>query len=262
MAQDSGAAVVFVLSNNGKAREHSRCVGGQGRNKGSDTCMSQCGVKKPIQVTEWLQRLSWADGAQFLFEQAEELVSAVKICVNQGWMERLSSEDAQAWFFDQLDLATLILVNAGHLRQPVTKELRKRFGQVVRREAFFSPAYRGILQDNILDCARQLSVELWRKGERPDITLRPGEKYYAYLHSLCNFLFETKKRVTLADLCKAVDTEYPDFSSQEKRLVFAFCLIREFSRRLNRHNGKLAGVSRLRRELILDFIRRAAAISG
>lgn len=34
MAQDSGAAVVFFLSNNGKARKHSRCVGGQGRKKG------------------------------------------------------------------------------------------------------------------------------------------------------------------------------------------------------------------------------------
>ena len=255
MAQDSGAAVVFFLSNNGKARKHSRCVGGQGRKKGGMLCEKQCGVTKPIPVAEWLQRLSWADGAQFLFEQAEKLAPAVKICVNQGWTEHLSSEDAQAWFFDQLDLAAL---NVGHLTQPIVKELQKRFGQVVRREAFFSPAYRGILQDNILDCARRFSVELWRRGERPDITLRPGGGYYTYLHSLCNFLFETKRGVTLADLCEAVDTRYPDFSSQEKRLVFAFCLLREFARRLNRHSGKLPGIPRLRQELILDFIRRAA----
>ena len=258
MAQDGGAAVVFFLSNNGKAGEHSRCVGGQGRKKGGDTCMGQCGVKKPIPVSERLQKLSWADGAQFLFEQAEKLAPAVKICVNQCWTEHFSSEDAQAWLFDQLDLATLTLANIGHLTQPIVKELQKRFGQVVRREAFFSPAYRGILQDNILDCARRFSVELWRRGERPDITLRPGGGYYTYLHSLCNFLFETKKGVTLADFCEAVDTEYPDFSSQEKRLVFAFCLMREFARRLNRHNGKSPGISRPRQELILEFIRRAA----
>jgi len=258
MVQNGAAAVVFFLSNNnGKAREHSTCVGGQGRKKGGAFCEKQCAVTKPIPVAEWLQRLSWADGAQFLFEQAEKLAPAVKICVNQGWMEHFSSEDAQARLFDQLDLAILTLVNAGHLSEPVGKGLQRCFKQVVRREAFFSPAYRGILQDNILDCARRFSVELWKRGERPDITLRPGGKYYAYLHSLCNFLFETKKGVTLADLCEAVDTRYPDFS-QEKRLVFAFCLLREFSRRLNRHSGKLPGIPRLRQELILDFIRRAA----
>ena len=258
MAQDSGAAVVFFLSNNGKAREHSRCVGGQGRKKGGMLCEKQCSVTKPIPVAEWLQRLSWADGAQFLFEQAEKLVPAVKICVNQGWTEHLSSEDAQARLFDQLDLAILTLVNAGHLRQPVGKGLQRCFKQVVRREAFFSPAYRGILQDNILDCARQLSVEMWRKGERPDITLRPGGKYYAYLHSLSVWVFEMRQEIKLEDLCEAVDTRYLDFPPQEKRLVFAFCLLREFSRRLNRHSGKLPGIPRLRQELILDFIRRAA----
>jgi hypothetical protein len=254
MAQDSGAAVVFFLSNNGKARKHSRCVGGQGRKKGGGSCV-KCGVQRPIPLSEWLEKLSWADGTWFLSEQAEKLAPAVKICVNQGWTEHLSSEDAQAWFFDQLDLAAL---NVGHLTQPIVKELQKRFGQVVKREAFFSPAYRGILQDNILDCARRFSVELWKRGERPDITLRPGGKYYAYLHSLSVWVFEMRQEIKLEDLCEAVDTRYPDFSSQEKRLVFAFCLLREFSRRLNRHSGKLPGIPRLRQELILDFIRRAA----
>ena len=257
MAQNGDATMVLLLLSD-EVKNHPVCIGGQARKKGGDTCMRRCGVTKPIPVAEWLQKLSWADGAQFLFEQAEKLAPAVKICVNQCWTEHFSSEDAQAWLFDQLDLATLTLANVGHLTQPIVKELQKRFGQVVRREAFFSPAYRGILQDNILDCARRFSVELWRRGERPDITLRPGGGYYTYLHSLCNFLFETKKGVTLADFCEAVDTEYPDFSSQEKRLVFAFCLMREFARRLNRHNGKSPGISRPRQELILEFIRRAA----
>lgn len=260
MAQNGDATMVLLLLSD-EVKNHPVCIGGQARKKGGDTCMRRCGVKRPIPVAEWLQKLSWADGAQFLFEQAEKLAPAVKICVNQCWTEHFSSEDAQAWLFDQLDLATLILVNVGHLTQPIVKELRKRFRQVVRQKAFFSPAYRGILQDNILDCARRLSIELWQDGERPDITLRPGGEYYAYLHSLCNFLFETKKRVTLEDLCKAVDIGYPDFSPQEKRLVFAFCLIREFARRLNRHNNKSSGVPRPRQELILEFIRRAA-ISG
>jgi hypothetical protein len=116
-------------------------AGRDGR-KGGGSCV-KCGVQRPIPLSEWLEKLSWADGTWFLSEQAEKLAPAVKICVNQGWTEHLSSEDAQAWFFDQLDLAAL---NVGYLTQPIVKELQKRCGQVVKREAFFSPAYRGILQ--------------------------------------------------------------------------------------------------------------------
>lgn len=258
MAQN-GSTVVFLLKD-GEVREHPRCIGGQGRKSGGESCRD-CGVKKPVPVARWLKKLSrWAAGAQFLFEQAEKLTPAVKICVNQGWMGH-SSKDAKDWLFDQLGLAVFTLVHAGHITPSVAAGLQRRFKQVVRRKAFFSPTYRGILQDNILDCARRLSIELWQDGERPDIMFRPGGEYYAYLHSLCNFLFETKKRVTLADLCEAIDTRYSDFSSQEKRLVFAFCLLREFSRRLNRHSGKSPGVSRPRQELILDFIRRTAISS-
>lgn len=261
MAQDSGAAVVFVLSNNGKAREHSGCVGGQGRKKGSDTCTVQCGVKKPIPVLEWLQKLSWIDGTRFLSEQAEALGHIVQFCRDQNWTRDMSVGEARDWLSDELSLADLTFgafVYSDY--RSVGDSLMKLLKRVERRD-FFAYAYRGVLQHEVLDCARRFSVELWRRGERPDITLRPGGGYYTYFHSLCNFLFETKNEVVLADLCKVVDTEYPDFPSQEKRLVFAFCLMREFARRLNRHSGKSAGVSRLRRELILDFIRRAA-ISG
>ncbi len=259
MAQDNGVVVLFLI--NGTVASSLLCpVGGQKRKKGGGSC-AKCGVKRPVPLSEWLERLSWTDGMQFLFEQAEVLAPAVELCVNQGWAEYISSDIGQDWLFDQLDLAILTWVNAGDLAVLAGKDLRKRFKQVVRRKGFFAPAYRGIPQEEILDCARRLSVELWRNGARPDIVLRPGGEYYTYLHSLCNFLFETKKKVTLADLCEAVDTKYPNFSPQEKRLVFAFCLMREYARRLNRHDNKLSGISRSRQELILDFIRRTAISS-
>lgn len=262
MAQDSGAAVVFVLSNNGKAREHSRCVGGQGRKKGSDTCTVQCGVKKPIPVLEWLQKLSWIDGTRFLSEQAEALGHIVQFCRDQNWTRDMSVGEARDWLSDELSLADLTFgafVYSDY--RSVGDSLMKLLKRVERRD-FFTYAYRGVLQHEVLDCARRLSIELWQESKKPDIVRRPGGEYYAYLHSLSVWVFEMKREIGLEDLCKAVDTEYPDFSSQEKRLVFTFCLMREFARRLNRHNGKLPGVSRLRRELILDFIQRAAAISG
>lgn len=259
MAQNGSPIGVFLLLNQSRVKEHAVCVGGQGRKKGSNTCLTQCGVQRPIPLSKWLEKLSWTDGTQFLFEQAEALVPAVKICVNQGWAKHISLKVGRDGFFDQLDLAILTLVNTGYLAGLAGEGLRKRFDQVVRRKGFFAPAYGGILQEEILDCARRLNIEL---GARPDIVRQPGGEYYTYLHSLCNFLFETKLKVTLADLCKAVDTKYPNVSLREKRLVFAFCLTRELARRLNRRNGRLSGIPRPRRELILDFIRRAAAISG
>ena len=263
MAQENSASmVVFFRKHTGGEGKKPVCIGGQARKKGGDTCMRQCGVKKPIPEVEWLQRLSWADGTRFLSEQTEALGHIVQLCRDQNWTRDMSVREAQDWLSDELNLAGLTLsVFLPSNYQMVGDSLMKLLKRVERRD-FFVYAYRGVLQHEVLDCNRRLSIELWRKGEKPDIVRRPGGEYYAYLHSLCNFLFETKRGVALADLCEVVDTRYPDFSSQEKRLVFAFCLIREFSRRLNRHNGKSAGVSRPRQELILDFIQRAAAISG
>ncbi len=88
------------------------------------------------------------------------------------------------------------------------------------------------------------------------MVLRPGGQYYAYLHSLCLFLYETKQKVTMEGVCESIDTAYPEFSAQEKRLVFAFLLVREYARRINRSQGDAIGISKRRRALILDFIGR------
>ena len=263
MAQENSASVVvFFQKHTGGEGKKPVCIGGQARKKGGVSCEKQCGVKEPIPLTEHLKRLSWVDGVHFLSEQTEALGYIVQFCRSQSWTRDMSVEEAQDWLSDELSLADLTLETFVRSEyQSVSESLTKLLKRVKRKD-FFAYAYRGVLQHEVLDCNRRLSIELWRRGERPDITLRPGGGYYTYLHSLCNFLFETKKGVTFADLCKAVDTRYPDFSSQEKRLVFAFCLMREFARRLNRHNGKSAGIPRFRQELILDFIRRAAAISG
>lgn len=263
MAQENSASmVVFFQKNTGREGKKPVCIGGQARKKGGDTCMRQCGVKKPIPVLEWLQKLSWVDGTRFLSEQTKALGHIVKFCWDQNWTRDMSVGEARDWLSDELSLADLTFgafVYSDY--RSVGDSLMKLLKRVERRD-FFAYAYRGVLQHEVLDCARRLSIELWQESKKPDIVRRPGGEYYAYLHSLSVWVFEMKREIGLEDLCKAVDTEYPDFSSQEKRLVFAFCLMREFARRLNRHKGKSAGVSRPRQELILDFIQRAAAISG
>lgn len=263
MAQENSASMVvfFWKHTEGEGKEPV-CIGGQARKKGGDTCMRQCGVKKPIPMSEWLQKLSWVDGTRFLSEQTKALGHIVQFCRDQNWTRDMSVGEARDWLSDELNLAGLTLSVFLHSNyQMVGDSLMKLLKRVERRD-FFAYAYRGILQHEVLDCARRLSIELWRESKKPDIVRRPGGEYYAYLHSLSVWVFETKQEIGLGNLCEAVDTEYPDFPSQEKRLVFAFCLMREFARRLNRHKGKSAGVSRPRQELILDFIQRAAAISG
>mgnify|MGYP000864502635 FL=1 len=259
MTQVSGVSMVVFFGKSVYGKKNPICIGGQARKKGdNDTCMQQCGVKKPIPLAEYLKKLSWADGARFLSEQAEALGRIVQFCRSQGWTRDMSVREAQDWLSDELNLAGLTLsVFLPSNYQMVGDSLMKLLKRVERRD-FFVYAYRGVLQHEVLDCNRRLSIELWRKGEKPDIVRRPGGEYYAYLHSLSVWVFEMKREIGLEDLCEAVDTEYPDFSSQEKRLVFAFCLMREFARRLNRHNGKSPGISRPRQELILEFIRRAA----
>lgn len=254
MTQGSGVSSVVFLNNN----SHPVCVAGQGRKKGGKQCV-RCGVNKPIPLARWLKKLSWADGAQFLFEHAELLGRIVPLCVNQGWVENISPEVEKDWLFDELNLSILTLTNAEYLTVSVGKRLMGRFDRIAKRKGFFSHAYRGILQEEVLDCARRISIELWRDGARPDITLRPGGEYYTYLHSLCAWTYEMKKSITLADLCKAVDIGCPDeVLLPERRTVFAFCLMREYARRLNRNNSRSSGIPRSRQELILEFIERAA----
>lgn len=255
--------MVVFLGKSVYGKKNPICIGGQARKKGdNDTCMQQCGVKKPIPLAEYLKKLSWADGARFLSEQAEALGRIVQFCRSQGWTREMSVEEAQDWLSDELSLADLTLETFVRSEYRSVSESLTKLLKRVKRKDFFAYAYRGVLQHEVLDCNRRLSIELWRKGEKPDIVRRPGGEYYSYLHSLSVWVFEMKREIGLEDLCKAVDTEYPDFSSQEKRLVFAFCLMREFARRLNRHNGTLPGVPSSRQELILYFIQRAAAISG
>lgn len=257
MAQERCVSRVVFLSQTARVKE---CVGGNGRKAGNTPQCAKCGVNKPIPIAKWLEKLSWASGARFLSEQAEALKRALQVCVSQGWVEQTSPKDASNRFFDQLNLAVLSFVENGNLTQSAGDRLLKSFRRVAARKDFFATyAYRGILQNEILDCARCFSIELWRDGARSDITLRPGGEYYAYLHSLSRWVYETKKRITLRDLCQAVDTEYPAFPVPEKRLVFGFCLMREFVSRLNRHNGKSLGITISHQELILNFIRRLAS---
>ncbi|MBP7811803.1 MAG: hypothetical protein KA054_03095 [Candidatus Moranbacteria bacterium] len=254
----AGSASVVLFFQERVGKENPVCIGGQQRKTGGEYCKKQCGVQRPILGAKWLQKLPWAGGTQFLFEQAEALDHIVQFCRNRCWVRDMSVGEARDWMLDELSLADLTLETFIRPHHQSVGDGLTRLLKRVDRKGFFVYAYRGVLQHEVLDCARRLSIELWQEGKRPDIVRRPGGEYYTYLHSLSAWVFETKKGVTLADLCEAVDTRYPDFSSREKRLVFAFCLIREFSRRLNRRSGKSAGVSRLRQELILEFIRRAA----
>lgn len=257
MAHEQRISQVIFLN---QIKPDRACVGGRERKRGGAPQCAQCGVQQPVPIGKWLEKLPWIDGTRFLFEQAEALAPALDVCVSQGWVEQMSPEDASDRFFDTLNLALLALVNNGHLTSSAATRLTRSFDRVAKREGFFSTfAFRGILQEEILDCARHFNIELWNDSARPDITLRPGGEYYAYLHSLSRWVYETKKRITLRDLCQAVDTEYPAFLVPEKRLVFGFCLMREFVSRLNRHNGKSLGITISHQELILNFIRRLAS---
>ena len=259
MAQENSASVVvFFQKHTGGEGKKPVCIGGQARKKGGVSCEKQCGVKEPIPLTEHLKRLSWVDGVHFLSEQTEALGYIVQFCRSQSWTRDMSVEEARDWLSDELSLADLTLETFVRSEYRSVSDSLMRLLKRVERRDFFAYAYRGVLQHEVLDCARRLNIELWREGEKPDIVRRPGGEYYAYLHSLSVWMFEMKREIGLEDLCEAVDTEYPDFPSQEKRLVFAFCLMREFARRLNQYNGKSPGVSRPRQELILDFIRRAS----
>lgn len=236
-----------------------KCVGGRGRKEGGAPC-ARCGVQRPVPLAKGLEKFSWLVGARFLSEHAELLAPAVQICVHQNWVEPISIQTARGWACDKMSLATSGLVNAGHLTQPVGTQLMQYFARFAGLDACFSYAYRGLIQDDILDCARRLSIELWRNGERPGIALRPGGEYYAYLHSLSHWVwvYAPKKEITFSDLCEAVYSQYTQFASRDKRLVFAFCLIREYARRLDRSKGKSSGLSSARQDIILRFIQDVA----
>ncbi len=261
---DSGTRVIVFVQGKKESKLHTPCeektrgLPKGARKQGGNVC-AQCGVQKPTPVSKWLRRMNWADGAVFLLEQARSLSHTMEFCVDRGWLRDATVADAKNWFLDELGLSVQALLNAESLTRPVVVSLVAKLKGAARRKDFFGPAFRGVIQHEVLDCARQLSVELWCEGGRPDLVLRPGGQYYAYLHSLSSFLYETKRKVTIEGLCESIDTAYPEFDAQEKRLVFAFLLVREYARRLNNHGGKSAGIKENRQRLILDFLRRAAA---
>jgi hypothetical protein len=228
------------------------------RRQGSDLCRKECGVNPPIPLAKWLQRMTWVDGATFLREHAESLAGGVDLCVNQGWVEIVDADVAHTWLRDALHALHADLVTLDAPEAILAANLKTQLNRVATaRDDFFAYAYRGILQDEVLDCAHRFSIELWREGARPDIVRRPGGAYYAFLHSLSVFFFTTKRTVTLEEVGQQVDLAYCKFDTTEKRLVFAFLLMREYVRRLKQFRGNVVGVFKKRRALILDFIRRA-----
>lgn len=227
------------------------------RKQGGRVC-ADCSVQKPIPVSRWLKKLNWADGVQYLLEQAQSLGRIVGFCTNQGWLRDASVSDAKEWFSDEMCLSVRSLVDTEHLTRSVGDGLISNLKSVVQSQDFFSPAYLGIIQHELLDCNRRLSIELCRDGDKPDMALRPGGEYYAFLHSLSSFLYETKQGVAMEEICESIDKAYPEFAANEKRLVFAFLLLREYARRLRAYKGKSAGIKEDRQCLILDFICQAA----
>ncbi len=262
---DSGTRVIVFIQGKGKCppklhtscEEKTRGLSKGARKQGGNVC-AQCGVQKPIPVSKWLRRMNWADGAVFLLEHAMSLSHTMEFCVDRGWLRDATVVDAENWFLDELDLSVQALLKTESLTQPAVVSLVAKLKGAARRKDFFGPAFRGAIQHEVLDCARRLSVELWREGGKPDLVLRPGGQYYAYLHSLCLFLYDIRREVTMEGICESIDTAYPDFNAQVKRLVFAFLLVREYARRLDAHKGKSAGIREDRQRLILEFLYRVA----
>ncbi len=256
--------VVFIQSKKEYPDFHESCerktrlLAKGARKQGGSVC-AQCGVQKPIPVSKWLRKMNWADGATFLLEQAKSLGCVVEFCVTSGWLRGASVSDAQNWLRTELYPSVLTLVNAEFFIRQVGDGLVEKLKAAARKESFFAPSYRGIIQYEVLDCARRLSIELCG-ANGGDLVLRPGGQYYAYLHSLSSFLYETKRKVTMEGICESIDTAYPEFDAQEKRLVFAFLLVREYARRLNRSRGKGLGISREHLELIRTFVGRCAVV--
>jgi hypothetical protein len=228
------------------------------RKKGGVRC-EDCGVCKPVPLARFLKKLSWRVAADLLLDQAECLGNILSL---EGREETnadvLSISSARNWFLSELSSAGETLVQGGAISQPLLDSLSLECQEVAREDSFFGLAFRGILQEEVLDCARRLSVELsLEQGER-DIVHRPGGKCYAFLHSLSVFLCQTKQKVHLEDLDAQIDITYPAYGLREKRCTFAFALLREYARRMKRSRGGSLGLSGARRKLITHFLGRVA----